>query len=173
MDSKYNLSHRKNLYCRFFSWSGIECDAISLSDQIDKFFSLPLLILATASLKRISVISPVNGNIIRLLLLSIVPHIQSVCSQIGIDWMVMLFASGLLNVRVPCPLRLFGSIVTVSLSKLIVKSIFAGVSNVFAIKISTYPLLVLYAMSRHFSMIKFCSCSDNILAVKTFGLLTT
>ena len=139
------------------------CVFISLSDPIERFFSLPLLSFATASLSKIAVFSPLNGNIIILWLLSMV--------WLGIDCILILSWSWFFIVRVHWPVMFFESIVTVFLSILIVKSMFWGVSVLSDRKISTYPLLVLYAMSRPFSMIKFFSCRESTLAVKKSGFL--
>ena len=157
-------SSKKTAFYWFFWRLKVECEVISLRDQIERS-CLPSAVVATASLNKISVISPVNGNNINDWLLSTV--------SLGNDWIRMLFSSGLLNVRVPCPLRFCGSMVTVSLSKLTVKSMLAGVSSFSDIKISTYPLLVLYAISRPCSAINVFSWRERMLAVKTSGLLTT
>jgi 6-phosphogluconolactonase (cycloisomerase 2 family) len=54
-----------------------------------------------------------------------------------------------------------------------VKSIFFGVSKFAEIKISTYQLFVLYATSRHFSIINAFSWRESTLALKKSGFLET
>jgi hypothetical protein len=132
------------------------------NDHIDNAFVSLFSYFAIASLSKISLISQVNGSMIIL-------SVFMVC-LFGNDCIMIVFVSGILNVHIHCPLIIAGSIVMVSLLKIIVRSICVGISHVHK-NISTYPLFVLYAISHHFSAINVCSCNESILAVKLWGLL--